>query len=1400
MFNSNDEDLVEDVASIRNQLRLTEISLQSLGEQLSHSGHDIDSHSERSDNSPGHGLPGRLTLEDLQQPDVTRPSPCHQSLERSSRTESRNASSRSRGVEMEALPLRKKLGGLRQENACLAMENRQLISDLEAAHVELASSKSKVRLLGNTFGAKASSVNVLREQILGLEAEVEAQANELRAAELKAEQSQQAAAQSERLASVLRDELSMLRTELTDTTRQGKRAEQQRNQALHNAEKLTDAFKDYKADISIKLKKVMESESHLKESLIECDREREELENKCCALERERGEQAQNISKLTEELTQARTFNTKTVELQGCLEEAAQRTSRLEMELGERAFASRDLAALRRETEELRALTQSQEQRLAQCHREAQQRQAEMTSLESILALLHLREDSNIPVCGKPCMLPIVDYTADLRTKPGEHYQQLLPVLQAVEAERARQSSLATRLQERLSKAQDEITSLHSSMAQRASHYQHLHSELLDRASQSNDAQKELKKKSARVSALEKQLQEKSSAYSQAALKNSQLEQEILEKASTIQHYQSVMAKKQRDFQQALEKCHTNRSDQNQELQDKLDVLQLSLDRNQARVSELEQALNFAQMESHEAQNTAVFLQASLDQLTQERETNVRNSEEVLQRVKEQQAESVIKVRQLETALLSCREELSTSLQQIEEAQERHQRQMDLKSQELLSLHEELRSSSVLCRRSGEQCAQLQTSLLQQQGMLQESTSRVAELEDSQSQLQGQVSALEQDLERARSSLEEDRRRREKELQDADMEVQEKRRQTAQLSGSVTQLSSEMSKCRGELLAMEQDLQRLRSDASIKSSQISQIEETLQKTQGLLEKKNDAVVGLEEKLHVCEQDRRNSVHRATVLEGQLQDVRTEMQDTLENLQELRDLLQRTQATADERQVSLERLSIELRESQRELEERNHEVLDMDTALKERQGELQQRAQLLGQLDVTIRDHKLEMDKKVRSLQEALDRRAKEVRDKDKQVASLSEKLDLLKADLQLKEDLEKDSLEQGQSLRTCREQLQELRGRYDNLNRELNSLSQHANQKEVQVRSLEEELSARGKHWVLGEARFQATITSLQQELEQEKEQHNKEVSSLQQTRSQLLKVSEQMSCSLRSSQEHLASRLQQTQLQLEQARVQGAHLQAQLHTTEASLQSTQEALLIKESEVTRLQARMSSLDRATELHRTNSYLHPDPSQPSSPPTRRCSPPRTHSYSPSGQNHTRTPHRLASNSPPATPDSDQPPQTHTPDCSTGASIVDSSLDLPESLKDSLRGVLGQHLPRGSSLSRSPTPHHPDLSWQGLSRLDATSSDLSFNPLTYMVDDKGVVEERNGTGGESLLGRQTQEEVDMSSLTGMLRFVNQTLALQDDPSLWGSSGLPESEHTLTLKGDLKEGGCCSPGNV
>lgn len=77
-----------------------------------------------------------------------------------------------------------------------------------------------------------------------------------------------------------------------------------------------------------------------------------------------------------------------------------------------------------------------------------------------------------------------------------------------------------------------------------------------------------------------------------------------------------------------------------------------------------------------------------------------------------------------------------------------------------------------------------------------------------------------------------------------------------------------------------------------------------------------------------------------------------------------------------------------------------------------------------------------------------------------------------------------------------------------------------------------------------------------------------------------------------------------------------------------------------------------------------------------------------------------------------------------------------SLELSESLKAGVKAALK---PQSS----------PCGSWQGLNHMElSSSSDMTFNPLTYMLD------------------REEPEEPDMDSLSGMLRFVNQTLALQE----------------------------------
>lgn len=88
------------------------------------------------------------------------------------------------------------------------------------------------------------------------------------------------------------------------------------------------------------------------------------------------------------------------------------------------------------------------------------------------------------------CCVCILFYL--LHVHLGERYPKLLAVLQMTEREKTRQASAAQNLQERLTRAQEEISSLQASITERSSHYQQLHNQLLDKATQSTSLEKEV--------------------------------------------------------------------------------------------------------------------------------------------------------------------------------------------------------------------------------------------------------------------------------------------------------------------------------------------------------------------------------------------------------------------------------------------------------------------------------------------------------------------------------------------------------------------------------------------------------------------------------------------------------------------------------------------------------------------------------------------------------------------------------------------------------------------------------------------------------------------------------------------------------------------------------------------
>ncbi|XP_077581432.1 coiled-coil domain-containing protein 18 [Stigmatopora nigra] len=1220
--------------------------------------------------------------------------------------------------EMESFPARRKMGYARQENARVAMQDNRLFSELDSTPYELLSASSQDHLRCSMVNS-ANSALVTNEQICQLQTEMETKTKQLKAAELRAERCQDEATQSDIMVTTLTEEISDLREELAFKTTVGKRAEQQRNQALENAEKLKEAFQEYKANVAVKFQKVMENEVQLKENLTECSQEKEELLLRCAALHREKADKNNTISQLKEDVKQRKMAASENSDLRAQLEDAGRRSADLCRQLTERGEECRELVSLRRQMEDLRALTKNQELCLDQSRKTALQCQSETASLEAILALLHLREDASGPLCARPCMLPPVDHARTVhmfQLKPGEGYQQLLQVLQAKEAEVTKQSGLVQRLQDHMSRAQEEILSLKASLAQNSSNYQNLQTELMDKANRVTASEKELKRKSARVAALEKQLQEKTSAYSQAALKNTELETQLQENISTLQHYQTVLNKKQKEYQQALEMSKQSQSQQCIEQKHRLDLLQLSLDEATLRVVEMQQELSSLQRERDQAQGDCLKLQSTVQQVTQEKQIEVRHNEELLQSLKEQAANAATKECELQSTLSTCREELSWHLQQMEEMKKNFESELQRSKDKVFSQQETLNGVSRVAQSSNEQNLQLQLSLRQQQTMLTEGTARIAELEENQSQLQQQVSTLEIQLQRAQTSLLDEASAN----KDKDNSLHEVKEKNLQISEMLNQATTDVKKYQVELLSKESELQSLRKDVTIKTSQIIVMDKNLQQTRTMLENKNDLVVELEEKLHRCEADNRNSVQKVQLLEEQLHTVQEELAETITQLHLLKDVLQRTQSMADERQTEVEKLSIRLSETQRELEVRTHEVLDMDVALNERQGELQRRAAMLVQLNVAIQEHKQDMEIKVKTLEHNLEAKEEELREAQKDLGHT------------------KDTHQQ--SLETLLQQLEDAQHHCRALSTQLDDIKLQEGDLGVKLHQAEGELLLKETRWQQSEASLRNAVTSLEQKLEVEREQHDKELESLQHNRGQLLKMSSHMS----STQEKLTSKLQQQEIQLEQTKMELDCAKAQVTHVRSQLEESRNGLLLTQTQLEKVKAQNDELQIQLKEARV---------QPVQLQTPLGSP--QGSVEISSESIKTNPETAILTSLPSSV-SDAGLERLLQSCRD-----DLSLDLPPSLKATMREALNQQ-PWDSSRSDAI-----DHSWRGLGSTEPTSScEVSFDPLTYSATDDSNVERAVASGGD---------DQRLNSLKGMLELVTRTLANQEKLSSLTGSG-------------------------
>ncbi|XP_021562977.1 coiled-coil domain-containing protein 18 isoform X1 [Carlito syrichta] len=1238
-----------------------------------------------------------------------------------------------------------------------------------------------------------------------------------------------------------KEECIKLKVDLLEQSKQGKRAERQRNEALYNAEELSKAFQQYKDRVAGKLEKVQAEEEILEKNLINCEKENKRLQEKCGLYKSELEILREKLRQLKEENNDGkeklRIMAVKNSEVMAQLTESRQSILKLESELEDKDEMLREKCSVMNENRELKVRVTTQRERLDLCQQEIESSRVELRSLEKIISQLPLKreifgfksslskqqmsslsnkEDSYIGCC-EANKLMISELRIKLAIKEAE-IQKLHANLTANQLsqsfiagnnsqERSKLSSLETEpvkldghqvenikdqnqhtmnkqyererqrlaigieeLRAKLIQIEAENSDLKVNMAHRTSQFQLIQEELLEKASNSSKLEIEMTKKCSQLLTLEKQLEEKIVAYSSIAAKNAELEQELMEKNEKIRSLETNINTEHEKICLAFEKAKKIHLEQHKEMEKQIERLETQLEKKDQQFKEQEKTMSILQQDIICKQHHLESLDRLLTESKGEMEKENIKKDEALKALQNQVSEETIKVRQLDSALEICKEELALHLNQLEGNKEKFEKQLKKKSEEVYCLQKELKMKNHNLQANSEQNVILQHTLQQQQQMLQQETIRNAELEDIQTKLEKQVSKLEQELQKQKESSAEKLRKMEEKCESAAHEADLKRQKVIELSSTSRQVKLEMDQYKEELSKMEKEIMHLKRDGESKTMHLSQLDMILDQTKTDLEKKTNAVKELEKLQHHTETELTETLQKREVLENELQNAHGELKSTLRQLQELRDVLQKAQLSLEEKYTTIKDLTAALRECKMEIEDKKQELLEMNQALKERNWELKQRAAQVTHLDMTIREHRGEMEQKIIKLEGTLDKSELELKECNKQIESLNDKLQNAKEQLrekefiilqneqeisQLKKEAErtqqrmkemeivmkeqeqyiaaqyKETIDLGQELRLTREQMQnshtelleahrqqvQAEREVERLSSELEEIKQLSQEKEAHGNHLAEELGASQVREAHLEARMQAEIKKLSAEVESLKEAYHMEMISHQENHAKW-KISAD---SQKTSVQQLNEQLEKAKVELEEAQDTVSNLHQQVQDRNEVIEAANEAFLTKEPELTRLQAKISGHEKAEDIKFLST---PSPTETESD-----------NLDPKFAERSHTSFFKCRKLRRSISACDLRIKTH------------GDEDLSEELLQDLKKM---QLKQPSTLEES----HKDLTY--------TQSD-SFKTLTYNLEN------------------DSSENNDFSTLSGMLRYINKEVRLLKKSSVQTGAGLTQGEN-------------------
>ncbi|XP_022106313.1 coiled-coil domain-containing protein 18-like [Acanthaster planci] len=1162
--------------------------------------------------------------------------------------------------------LRKKLQALRDENSELVSSNHQLLNKLESTEYELRSTKTQLQAVSHELESTKGEVPSLRDRVAKLESSIRLDDEALRSADQKLVEYERELQEKDSLIRQGREETKTVRSELTFEMQQRRRAENQRDEAMKNLEDLSDQLNEYRNKTKEKFKKYQSTEDHLRDSLLHCDKEREELLEKATALEEELQDSRENFRVLREE--SARDLEASSQDLQSTISGLRHQLDQLRGELDTKG----------RENAELTELTQRQNERLADCQRDIEASHSELKRLEEMARKLQAQMrssgDSSLTLNNgydvpRPVRTSSPNSDPGQGTHPGQwnnspapsalsadqahnttwsddvdsggivgagsnraliaqlkmklamkeaenqrlqaarqrdsagvslassgtmdglrseltalveknkigdrKAQELRGIINRLEEERTRHAGRLAQLQERLTEQEAHSTAVESQLDHYNAQLKILQDGITQKEKQVSTLEAELGKKNGLVAHLEEHLSEKTASIEECTSKLTELEQLLEEKMSELRELQTHLERKTEEAEQTGETLTKVKELHAQQCEEMLQQIESLLESKETLSTQLENtnlSIDEAQGELTTQRNHSKQLKEELDKTRRDLEDKTREHSEATHSLQLQVKDDAYRISQLEAALVVCKEELTGYIDRLDDMRDRHDKELQTKKSEIRKLEKQLEQARDQQAQSAEQVSELERALEERQQMLLQSTARLAELEDKEGQLEHQVSHLEKGLNHVTVAAEKDAALIEKKLHQACMDLEDRTSQLTEATQALSQAQADLAEADTRSADLELQLSQTKQDCDNHAAKATQLEGELREAKLQLENMTAKVSDLEGALETIRQE--NQAHREQSLEldGELNRAQLEVQTATKQLSELQRVLQRSRAEAKQKQQRMQELTDELRRSQNEARNREQDMAEMDEALKSSQRELQQRATQVSQLDTVVKEHRSEADQKILQLENSLSKSQYELKQCSRKIGELDdrcgEQQETLKERALQVQQLEQLVSRQKNEIGHKAAEITQLQKRIEELSQQCSSHREEELAQGQQLRLTREQMQRH--HLELAEARRQLA------QVQREKLAH------LQESHAALLASKNQLEASHRLEISRLKDAEARGRQEAESLREKVTGLENELQARKEVIQAANEAIVIKEAEVARLNARISGYERAT--------------------------------------------------------------------------------------------------------------------------------------------------------------------------------------------------------------------------